>query len=57
MKTTTEVAAGTAEVAAGTAEVAAGITEGGSLPLTGRSIVAHSSLDTLFAGSIADSLL
>ena len=52
MTTTTEVAAGTTEVAAGTAELAAGTTEGGSLPLTGRSIVAHSSLDTLFAGSL-----
>ena len=52
MTTTTEVGAGNAEVAAGTAEVAAGTTEGSSLPLTDRSIVAHSSLDSLFAGSL-----
>ena len=57
MTSITEVAADTTEMAAGTAELPAGTTEVGSLLLTGRSPVAHSLLDTLFASSTADSLL
>jgi hypothetical protein len=45
------------EVAADTTELAAGTTEVGTLLLTGRSPVAHSLLDTLFASSAGDSLL
>jgi X-X-X-Leu-X-X-Gly heptad repeat protein len=52
MTSTTEVGAGTAEVASGTTEVATGTTEVGSLLLTGSSIVTHSLLNTLFAGSL-----